>query len=82
MLTFIILLVLAISPYLILYLIRKYNEKHQRIERIRLSKRELKKWLKELEEQEVSPEEDSELSEESGYESSAVMDEEDEENDI
>lgn len=79
MLTFIILLVLAISPYLIFYLIRKYNEKHQRIERIRLSKRELKKWLKELEEQEITPEEDSELSELEGYESSAVMDEEDEE---
>jgi len=79
MLIFILLLILAVSPYLIIYLVRKYDKKHQRIERRKLSKREIKKWLSELEEQEVEPFSDNELSELEGYESSAVMDLEDEE---
>ena len=58
------------------------KEKYPEIRK--LGKEELKEWYKELAKQELGeeeplPEEDSELSEASGYESSAVMDLEDEE---
>jgi len=48
---FFIILFLAILPYLSLYLIRKYNERRQKIERIPLTKEEYKRWIEELRQQ-------------------------------
>jgi len=49
--TFLILLFLALSPYIALYLIRKYNKRSQRIQRIPLTKKECKRWIEELRQQ-------------------------------
>ena len=69
---------IGITVLLVLLIRAFYNWGKIELERKVLTKEELKEWRESLKKQIVEPEEDSEYSEEEGYESSAVMDEEDE----